>query len=121
MHTVQALLPALMLAKTVSCLPQGPRNGPTLPLGEEVFWADADVRRDYNLLDPSDILTEACVSMDTDTPAYRLRYLRHSTAAATATLDATTVATTADATLICVWRPWRLGTFIVVDDCQCIV
>lgn len=79
----------------------------TLPLTDEVFLADADVRRDYPEVRGE--LRGACAVRDSATPYYRLTYVDE------------------DAEgyeyphTVCAWRPWRVGTFLAWqgDECDC--
>lgn len=82
-----------------------------LPLSDEVFLADADVRMERLDLDDRAVLRAACVVRDAETPAYRLTYGMSS--GAEGEEEAATQ-------VVCVWRPWRVGTFMVDDEtCEC--
>lgn len=69
-----------------------------LELTDEVFLADAEVRRERT----PGVLRGACVVRDADTPSYRLTYEDDAGSAS-----------------FCVWRPWRVGTFLVDEDTPC--
>ena len=74
-------------------------------LSDEVFLADADARQEQPERLARAILRGACVAIDANTPKYRLTYREEQGAVAH----------------VCTWRPWRLGTFFIVDDvCECL-
>ena len=67
-------------------------------LTDEVFVADAQLRTSEFV--PSDaVLQAACADRDASTPAFKLTYREEGD--------------------VCVWRPWRVGTYMVVDECEC--
>ena len=76
----------------------------SVPLTEELFFADADTRRD-NVVPPDAVLRGACVIRGAVTPAFRLHYV-------TPLVDG-------EHWNVCVWRPWRVGTYVVLDECEC--
>ena len=79
-----------------------------LPLTDEVFLADADIRREEPQLVQGKVLWAACTVRDSETPSYRLSYADPG--------DANGTLLPVD---VCAWRPWRVGTFMVVEDCAC--
>lgn len=83
------MLSAILVAVSVAAL----------PLTDEVFVADADVRREGRV-GAEAVLRGACVDPGAETPAYRLTYGTPEGAE----------------DVVCVWRPWRVGTFLVVGD-----
>lgn len=79
-----------------------------VPLTDEVFIADEAVRLERKGM----TLVAACVTKDASSPSYKLTYKQEQEDGS----DGTNVA-------LCVWRPWRVGTFIVDTDdevpCAC--
>lgn len=79
-----------------------------LPLTDEVFLADADMRREGRV-EADAVLRAACVDTDATTPAYRLSYARSSN-------DVVDARRGFD---VCVQRPWRVGSFAEAEQCKC--
>ena len=90
-----------------------------LPLSDELFLADADVRREA-AWGGAATLRAACVVAGADTPAYRLSYHVEDEEAEAQRGGPNELG--GDRTLafhVCAWRPWRVGSFIVIDECEC--
>lgn len=111
LHTL--FLPLLALLVPLTAL---------MPLSDELFVADADVRREA-AWGAAATLRAACVIVGADTPAYRLSYqLEDEGETATKRPSATPNELGGDGVLVfhvCAWRPWRVGSFIVIDECRC--